>query len=82
MANISYAVPTERNLREANGTIVFRLELILTGGSRLELDDLSVDLWRRDTAQFRANRLVSPQVIRVLARIPAIKLAQLGYNIF
>ena len=38
LSSISYAVRTKRNVREADGTVVFSLDPILTGGSSLTFE--------------------------------------------
>ena len=38
LSSISYAVRTKRNVREGDGTVVFRLDPILTGGSALTFE--------------------------------------------
>jgi hypothetical protein len=38
LSSVSYAVRTKRNVREADGTVVFSLDPILTGGSALTFE--------------------------------------------
>ena len=38
LSTVSYAVRTKRNVREADGTVVFSLDPILTGGSALTFE--------------------------------------------
>jgi putative molybdenum carrier protein len=38
LSSVSYAVRTKRNVREADGTVVFSLDPILTGGSSLTIE--------------------------------------------
>ena len=60
LSSISYAVRTKRNVREGDGTVVFNLDPILTGGSALTFEYSACELTKRQRRLFANSEAPHP----------------------